>query len=316
MTHIHPVRFSILIAACVWVPAAEAVPVGAQPIDALPTPACTAMEHMEGPTRWDATRPSSLYLPLTPIAPVRTGLMAAASTATAGKGTKPEPDPKSDATQQAWAFGADPALPNVLILGDSISIGYTREVRALLAGKANVYRPLSDDGRDAENCNGTTKGVSSIDRWVGDRRWAVIHFNFGLHDLKHVIRPGDDTATNQPQDPRQASLGQYGQNLETIVRRLEKTGARLVFATTTPVAPGTASPLREPEAPPLYNAAALRVMQLHRVRINDLFGFCEPRLGALQLSKNVHFTASGSKVLAGEVARIIAEELRAAGTGK
>ena len=33
-----------------------------------------------------------------------------------------------------------PGLPRVLLIGDSISIGYTLPVRRLLAGKANVHR--------------------------------------------------------------------------------------------------------------------------------------------------------------------------------
>ena len=42
----------------------------------------------------------------------------------------------------AWQCVPQPNLPNVLLLGDSISIGYTLQVRELLHGKANVYRPL------------------------------------------------------------------------------------------------------------------------------------------------------------------------------
>ena len=43
------------------------------------------------------------------------------------------------AARPTWAFTPDPQLPNVLLLGDSISIGYTLAVRELLAGRANVY---------------------------------------------------------------------------------------------------------------------------------------------------------------------------------
>lgn len=216
----------------------------------------------------------------------------------------------------SWATTPDPNLPNVLILGDSISIGYTLDVRSLLAGKANVFRPISANGRGAENCNGTTKGVQAIDRWIGDRKWDVIHFNFGLHDLKHVAKPGEDAATSNPTDPRQASVESYTRNLETIVGKLQSTGARLVFATTTPVAPGTSSPLREPDVPPLYNAAAEAVMKRHHILINDLFAFCRPHLEEWQQPRNVHFTAAGSKALAGKVAQIIEEELTAAKAGK
>lgn len=231
------------------------------------------------------------------------GLMAAQPAAGPEKGSKAETAPKS------WAFTPDPALPNVLILGDSISIGYTHDVRALLAGKANVYRPLSPDGRMADNCSGTTKGIVSIDHWLEGHSWKVIHFNFGLHDMKHVAAPGDDAATSRPSDPRQASPEQYKKNLETIVQKLKATGAHLIFATTTPVVPGTLNPLREPEAPALYNKAALEVMARHGIEVDDLYALSLPQIARIQLPKNVHFTPEGSRVLAGQVAKVIEKAL-------
>lgn len=204
-----------------------------------------------------------------------------------------------------WAEKPDPKLPNVLILGDSISIGYTLQVRDLLEGKANVFRPHTADGSKPENCSGTTKGVESVDRWLGDRKWDVIHFNWGLHDLKHVTEPGGNTVSNKPNDPVQATVDQYAANLEKIVERLEKTGAKLIFATTTPVVPGTNGPLREPDSPPKYNAAAIKIMKEHGVEVNDLFSFCEPQLDKLQRPKNVHFTDAGSNALAKQVASAI-----------
>src|SRR5690606_22154370 len=136
-----------------------------------------------------------------------------------------------------WAIEPDPSLPNVLILGDSISIGYTLQVRQALAGKANVFRPHTADGTKAENCSGTTKGVKAIDRWLGDRKWDVIHFNWGLHDLKHVTEPGGNKVSSKASDPLQATVEQYAKNLEQIVKKLEATDATLIFATTTPVPP-------------------------------------------------------------------------------
>jgi arylsulfatase A-like enzyme/lysophospholipase L1-like esterase len=208
-----------------------------------------------------------------------------------------------------WQFTPDPALPNVLILGDSISIGYTLPVRKLLTGKANVFRPMAADGKRPANCGGTTAGVRSIDSWLAGRRWDVIHFNWGLHDLKHVKRAGSSDNSDDPSDPVQADVATYAANLRAIVVKLEATGARLVFATTTPVQPGTTKPLREPESPGLYNAAATAIMRERGIRVNDLFSFCLPRLESLQLPKNVHFTPAGSEALADEVTRVIAEEL-------
>jgi lysophospholipase L1-like esterase len=206
-----------------------------------------------------------------------------------------------------WDFTPDPALPNVLILGDSISIGYTLGVRKALAGKANVFRPMG--GKQPANCGGTTAGVTQIGQWLGTQKWSVIHFNWGLHDLKHVQVPGTSKNSDNPADPPQATVEQYTQNLAQIVGKLKGTGARLIFATTTPVAPGTSKPAREPEAPPRYNQAALKIMQAEGIRVNDLFAFCEPQLEKLQLPKNVHFTPAGSLALAQEVARAISEVL-------
>src|SRR5581483_1704324 len=71
----------------------------------------------------------------------------------------------------------DPMKPRVLLIGDSISMGYTLPVRKLLADRANVHRI-------PENGGPTTTGLKNIEKWLGDDKWDVIHFNWGLHDLK------------------------------------------------------------------------------------------------------------------------------------
>ena len=227
------------------------------------------------------------------------------------KSSKAEAGSKAETDQKLqWSFTPNPSLPNVLILGDSISIGYTLGVRKQLEGAANVFRPM--DGNGPLNCTGTTFGAQQIDRLLAGHKWTVIHFNWGLHDLKHVTAPGIGQNSNKPEDPLQATVEEYSRNMEKIVAKLKATGARLVFATTTPVAPGTVNPLREPESPSRYNAAALKIMQANGIRVNDLFAFCEPQLAKWQLPKNVHFTPVGSEALAHQVAAVIKEELDAA----
>ena len=71
---------------------------------------------------------------------------------------------------------------NVLLIGDTISIDYTLDVRKMLMGKANVFRPMTDDGRP-ENCGDTPYGFERIHAWLDRMTWAVIHFNWGLWDL-------------------------------------------------------------------------------------------------------------------------------------
>lgn len=74
-------------------------------------------------------------------------------------------------------------LPRVLLIGDSISMGYTLEVRERLKGVANVHRP-------PQNCGDSATGLKQLDRWLGTGTWDVIHFNFGLHDLKYLDAQG------------------------------------------------------------------------------------------------------------------------------
>lgn len=206
-----------------------------------------------------------------------------------------------------WEFTPDPALPNVLLLGDSISIGYTLRVREMLQGKANVYRPMQPDGIRPLNCEGTRLGVRRLDDWLGDREWAVIHFNWGLHDLRQVGRV-DGRPDGEP--ILQSDLETYRRNLRQLTQTLQNTGARLIFATTTPVPAGVDQPPRNPEDPPRYNATALEIMREHSVAVNDLYSLVLPRLEELQQPRNVHFTEAGHDVLARAVADSILSALR------
>ena len=204
--------------------------------------------------------------------------------------------------------------PNVLILGDSISLGYTPIVTGLLASEANVVRPLNQNGGSL-NCEGTTRGVQLTNQWLGDESWDVIHFNFGLHDLKHV-RPDNGRNSNDPAHPQQADLATYESNLDTIVKKLKATGATLIFATTTPYPDKPGGPLRRANQVAKYNATALRIMQKYHVRVNDLHGLVKPRMDELLLPKNVHFKTAGSRVLAEVVAKEIRQVIARAASQK
>jgi acyl-CoA thioesterase-1 len=183
----------------------------------------------------------------------------------------------------------EPGLPRVLLIGDSISMGYTTPVREALKGKANVHRPT-------ENCGPTSRGVERLENWLGQGHWDVIHFNFGLHDL----RIGDGKL--------QVALDQYEQNLRTIVARLKRTGATLIWCSTTPVPEKTNPPRRESDVL-AYNAVARKIMDENSIRIDDLHAFTLPRQSAIQRPDNVHFSAEGSKVRGEQVAASIAAAL-------
>jgi acyl-CoA thioesterase-1 len=209
----------------------------------------------------------------------------------------------------------DPKLPRVLIIGDSVSVAYTLDVRKNLAGVANVHRIPANGGSTR-----TALGEYGLVRWLKPgEKWDVIHFNEGLHDMSY--RFPDDRDKNDKGEYASptnggrpnVSLEQYEKNLRLIVARLKQTGAKLVFASTTPVPEATAAKyVKDSELP--YNAVAKKVMAEEGVTWNDLWAAVKPRQAELQGKRDVHFMPSGSVVLAKHVTAAIARELpRAAG---
>ncbi|OYV07591.1 MAG: SGNH/GDSL hydrolase family protein [Verrucomicrobiales bacterium VVV1] len=206
-------------------------------------------------------------------------------------------------TKGSWTFTADPKLPNVLILGDSISIGYTRAVRGNLGGKANLYRPMN--GRGPDNCGDTTIGLGKIDAWLGTQKWDVIHFNWGLWDLCYR-NPASKTQGNRDKVGGKLSTTpeDYEKNLERLVTRLEATGAKLIWASTTVVPEGEEGRIVGDDAN--YNEVAARVMKKHNIATNDLFTLSKGFAGKLSTKAgDVHFTPEGYEKLAEQVSASI-----------
>ena len=183
----------------------------------------------------------------------------------------------------AWDFVKDdPKLPRVLLIGDSVSRGYTQPTRAALAGVANVHRAPA-------NCGPTAAGVKNLEVWLGAGKWDVIHFNFGIHD-------------------RGTPAADYVNRLEAIVGRLEKTGAKLVWASTTPI-PDNPAQKQTARSIVEKNALAAEVMKKHGIPTDDLFAAMTPRLAEFQPPLDVHFTGAGYDFLGATVGESILARL-------
>lgn len=211
-------------------------------------------------------------------------------------------------------------LPRVLLIGDSISMGYTLPVRKMLQGVANVHRPT-------ENCGPTKRGLDHLDMWLAGGHWDVIHFNFGLHDLKYLDATGKYVPPDQGKQV--APPEQYGKQLRELTLRLKATGAKVIFATTTPVPEETLGRVRGDEK--RYNEVAKAVMTELGVPIDDLCAYVveeqrkmpprpasdfppprkgiKPRPGEIQIPLNVHFTPEGYDRLAVQVTESIKKQL-------
>lgn len=197
----------------------------------------------------------------------------------------------------------NPSLPRVLLIGDSISIGYTVPVRKLLAGKANVHRIP---------CNGQTAayGVEQLPKWLGTGKWDVIHFNWGLWDLCYR------NAESKNQGHRDKVNGTilatpevYRKSLEMAVGILKQTGATLIWCNTTPIPDGEEG--RKLGDDLIYNQIAREVMERNGIRINDLHSHALKKLPEIQIKPaDVHFTDAGSAYLAEQVARSIGDAIQ------
>ena len=207
----------------------------------------------------------------------------------------------------AWSFTAGPKLPNVLLIGDSISIGYTRMVREKLTGKANVYRPMNGTGPD--NCGDTAIGLKKIDGWLGQQKWDVILFNWGLWDLCYRNPQSKEQGSRDKVGGKILSTpADYEKNLEQLVTRLEATGAKLIWANTTLVPDGEVGRFVGDDAK--YNAIAARVMQKHGIATDDLFTLTKGFAGKFSVKAgDVHYTAAGYEKLAVQVAGTIEKSL-------
>lgn len=191
-------------------------------------------------------------------------------------------------------------LPKVLLIGDSICGGYYKAVAKALEGKAVV-------AKSSDNGESTAVGVKKIDGWLGDTKWDVIHFNWGVWDMYGWQYASDDR-----------SPAAYAQRLDALVVRMKKTGAKLIWATTTPVPPKPESTMLkrwktevviDPDLERQYREAALEVMKKHNVQVDDLYALLKPRRSEVQADDNVHFSPAGSALMAKQVADCILKSL-------
>jgi acyl-CoA thioesterase-1 len=197
-------------------------------------------------------------------------------------------------------------VPKILIIGDSISSGYFPLVQKNLIGKAKVYQPTYSEknGKIKACCGGTSQGVKEIEIFLSDTKWDIIHFNFGLHDIKH-IDPVTGKNSKNLNHPQQASPAEYERNLIEIVKKLKRTGAKLIFATTTPYPDKLGKQMRSPGMSKIYNKVALKIMDKNEIKINDLYSLVLPRINELQRPNNVHFNEKGNEFLAEQVIKSI-----------
>lgn len=187
---------------------------------------------------------------------------------------------------------------NVLIIGDSISMGYTPFVEKALAPDILVTHNPGNGGS-------TRRGLDSLDAWLNHKKWDLITFNFGLHDM---VYKDDQNKYDVVNGKLTVPLEEYRNNLELIVARLKKSTKILLFVNTTVVPENSSG--RKVEDPAKYNVVAMEVMKKHNIQVIDLYSASQVIHPKTSKPGNVHYSPEGYELLAAELIKSIREALK------
>lgn len=179
----------------------------------------------------------------------------------------------------------DHQLPRVLLIGNSITRAYNKEVEKLLSGKAYVARlatskSIGDPGLIAE-----------INLIMSYGHFDVIHFNNGMHGWGYT------------EEEYKAGFPRF---FETIRRNAP--GARLIWATTTPVFDKEKNMQAfdpKTERIRIRNQIAAAYLADKKVVVDDLFGLVEHHPEYYVGGDGTHLIPSGVTVMANQVVKVI-----------
>lgn len=185
---------------------------------------------------------------------------------------------------------------NVLIIGDSISEGYTPFVQEALGDKYYIQHNVTKNGYTNAETSGFT--LSNIEDYLDDcPKWDVITFGNGLWDIAQENGNGI---------PRGGTVNDYTSNLQAIADRLQDTGAAVVFFNMIPVETGDNVCLDYLVDP--WNSAAFTALSTTAVTTYDLNSWAhETRQN--QNQGDVHYNDKGNKHNAQFVISAIKEQL-------
>lgn len=181
---------------------------------------------------------------------------------------------------------ADAKLPNVLLLGDSISRNYFPQVTKDLKGVANVYLMASS----------TSVGDPRLPQQIAEFaklegvHFSVVHFNNGMHGWGYT------------EDQYRSGFPRFLKSVEAL---RSKRGV-LIWASITPVRGDAEGGATNPRID-ARNAIALEQVKPHGITLDDQH---ELMLGHEDLHEDpVHFNSQGAAIQGDQVAAMIRSAL-------
>ncbi len=181
-------------------------------------------------------------------------------------------------------------MKRVLLLGDSISMGYRDRVRELLSGKAEVCF------NEGNGCFAKWT-LWQVNAWIRENGAPdIVHWNNGIWDM--MIEP--------PLEGNFSSVSEYLFQLGRILQVLQTAGVEkknILFATTTPPRPEKQG--LDAQTVAYYNGHVKLMMQREGIAINDLYALVFPHVAEYVCDDFLHLSPAGYEACAQQVARAI-----------
>ena len=176
---------------------------------------------------------------------------------------------------------------NLMVVGDSISLGYLKPLAAELTSNFNVYHP-------EENCRNSWYTLQNIDSWLNSSKSPdVIIWNNGIWN---VVREELSTQPGQIREQYGTTLEQYESDLRAIGMKLKATNARVIFLTTTAIDSARTENYFDTQKINQLNDVAYRVMSELGIEVKDLHA--ESLTIQDELFDGIHFSAAGNSKIA------------------
>lgn len=180
----------------------------------------------------------------------------------------------------------------ITLLGDSIRlIGYGTKLPELLGEDFTVFQPN-------ENCRFSKYTLREVMvSWAdGIANSDVIHWNNGLWD---TMDHGEGVLTSEEE---------YVANMIRIAEILKKRAGKVIFATTTPVAPEYQ--YSNIDRIKRYNAILVPELEKRGIIINDMYSFVQPNIDTyIRKDDHIHLTKAGIWACAEHVKEVILNNL-------
>ena len=189
-------------------------------------------------------------------------------------------------------------MKNILLIGDSIRMGYDKAIKKSLEGVAKVYFP-------EENCRFASYVLRYLHEYqelVKEGSVDILHWNTGLWDCLRLFE-------EEPHTPIEV----YSYYIDRICQRILKLfpDAKIIFATSTSVQSEKMSKdfKRYNEEIEKYNDAAISIVKKYGFVVNDLYTVSASLPDDAHSDPVHYYTPMGTEAFANKVLSYIVPEL-------